>query len=718
MTEPSGLQFIKIEEIHESPHNPRKTFQRIEELAEDLKRRGMLQPILVRPRDGSYELVFGARRYRAAKLAGMETVPTFIKEMDDQTAIETQLIENAKRDDIHPLEEAEAYKMLREKYGYDIDSIAVKMGKSVSAVYQRLKLSELIPEAKEKFLSEKITAGHAILIARLQPDQQKELAKKESGLYEGWGPDRTVVSVRELADYIERQIHLDLNSASFKKSDPDLVPEAGPCTTCRKRTGFQPELFPDIKKKDTCTDPSCFHKKVEVFTKQWIEKKSQNSDVPPLRLSTSYDGRVKKLPDDPEKPIPSQLYHEIKDKKKDICSSAREGIITDGGKEGRALLVCVDPRCEKHHRSYSSSSGDNEWRAKQKAEDEKKRLAFKIREAILDATLEAWPGKFTREDLLVLAAEVYRPIWHEDQRKILKRKGLTPKKEQYSQNTQVPMATWLNDQKEKELQRFLLECVLFRNLDRHRTDKRKADPLIETAKRYGVDPKKIEVGFRAEVKEKRAEKKGKKKKVPRVRQDKKRTILDPGGTTPDELPPCESCAKDVNTGRGRCFRTLFTVDDAGHYVCKSKKPVSKKVKKRGKKADPPKAKTISMKDLCKLHAPRKKKGESKPGVCRECGCTETTPCEGGCAWMDKTKTLCTACQMAKEHRWEKQNITTIALKGGVPMHDIYKCKKCGATGKRFGLSEYIRRDKRFADQEQCPGPKKEVQTSAKKKDHA
>jgi hypothetical protein len=215
------------------------------------------------------------------------------------------------------------------------------------------------------------------------------------------------------------------------------------------------------------------------------------------------------------------------------------------------------------------------------------------------------------------------------------------------------MAAWLKGQKEKELQRFLLECVLFQNLDRHWTDKGKADPLFETAARYGVDPKKIEAEFRAEVKEKKAEKKGKKRK-------------------------------------------------------------SLSVKQKAKRADPPKARTIPMKDLCKLHGTVKKKGEPKPGVCRECGCTETTPCEGGCAWTDKTKTLCTACKMAKEHRWEKQNLVMIASKGGIPMHDIYKCKKCGATGKRFGISEFIRPDKPFTELK-CPGPKKEVQTSAKEK---
>jgi ParB family chromosome partitioning protein len=531
------FQVLDIKKIFESPLNPRRTFneKKMEELIESIRTKGILMPLLVRPAKSKgegeiedfasnlgvklikthdsnqrYEIAAGHRRYRAAIKVQLREVPVIVREMSDADFLEVITIENLQREDIEPLDEAQGYQTLMMKTNYDVSTIAAKVGKSESYIYQRIKLLDLIPEAQEQLIKNKITAGHAILIARLQPDQQKELIKKESGLYEGWGPDRTVVSVRELADHIDRQIHLDLNSASFKKNDPDLVPEAGPCTTCHKRTGFVPALFPEIKKKDTCTDPSCFHKKVEAFTKQWIEKKSQDSDVPPLRLSTNYDGRIKKVPEDPEKPIPSQLYHEITDKKKGSCSSAREGIVVEGRHEGQVKIVCIDPECKKHHKtasSYTSSSQNDPRRVRQKAEEEKRKLAFKIREAILDAILSAWPGKFNREDLLVLAAEVYRPIWHENQKKILKRKGLIPKKEQYSQNTQAPMATWLKNQKEKELRRFLLECVLFQNLERHWTDKGKPDPIIETAKRYGLDPKKIEMELRNQIKEKKTKKK-------------------------------------------------------------------------------------------------------------------------------------------------------------------------------------------------------------------
>jgi len=266
--------------------------------------------------------------------------------------------------------------------------------------------------------------------------------------------------------------------------------------------------------------------------------------------------------------------------------------------------------------------------------EEKRKLAFKIREAILDAILEAWSGPYSKEDLLLLAKEFYDPIWNDSQKKILVRKGLKPKKEQYTQNTRAPMHEWLAKQTAEELHVFLLEIALFRLLEGHGRDG-KRDPLIETAKRYGVDPRKIEAKFRAEVKTKKAEKKGKGKKSPSVK---------------------EKVAK--------------------------RNPVNPAL--------------------------------VKSGTCRLCGCTEEKFCPGGCAWTDKTKTICTACQMAKEHLWEKQNLITVASTKKVPMHDIYKCKKCGATAKRFGIGS-IRRDEKFAKLEECPGPKKDLQTSAKKK---
>jgi hypothetical protein len=200
------FQMIDLGKISESPMNPRKHFdaQSLKELAESIKAHGVQQPIVVRP-DGNkqdrFEIVVGARRSRAAKLAGVKEIPAVIRELSNAAALEIMVIENLQREDVHPLDEALGYEALLKKHatcevcnvhsGHRIDcpnkhelaneqtaeSIAAKVGKSVGYVYARLKLLALIPAGREALDKDRITPGHAVLIARLQPkDQVKAIA--------------------------------------------------------------------------------------------------------------------------------------------------------------------------------------------------------------------------------------------------------------------------------------------------------------------------------------------------------------------------------------------------------------------------------------------------------------------------------------------------------------------------------------------------------------
>ena len=787
---------VPIEKIFESPLNPRRTFNsvKMQELIDSVRTHGILMPLVVRPNDGRYEIAAGHRRYRAAISLSLEKLPLIIREMNDKDFMEILTIENLQREDIEPLDEAQGYRMLMEKANYDVPSIAAKVGKSDSYIYQRLKLLELIPGFQEMLSNGKITAGHAILLARLQPNQQKDLLKKESGLYEGWGVDRTVVSVRDLARYIERQIHLDLHSASFPKADADLVPEAGPCTICHKRTGFLPQLFPDIQKKDTCTDPPCFHKKVQAFTDRWIETKSQDTDQAPLRLSTEYDGRIKKIPEDPERAIPSQFYHDIEGKK-DHCESEREGIVVDGRGQGQVKKVCVDPKCEKHHgrRSYDSPETAT-WRAQQRAQEEKRKNEEKIRVAIMDETMKRIKGDLSREDLAFLAGQLFEELWSEYEKKIMSRHEVKPVKGQYIWDKRGPMRKFIEGLSKTELYRLLMEMALIRNIEsRHLGRKEKEDPLLDTAKRYGVDTKKIEAEFRAEIKAKEAEKKAKaKKKSPSVKQKAKRADPPKAKTMPlkdlcklhgpakkkeGSVPEAEAAEIRIPVDQ----KVLAMIDESysGDMIAEGKSQIRRPFEWEGAlltciggvssgveghisqeawkivPADQFKGETYSYDQLTRrwdkdesqrgnhhgrwviwkkeryvLIGPKitfydgktqKESEKSKSGVCRVCGCTHEKPCfdpltMAPCAWTDETETLCTTCQRKeereKEHHWEKQNLVTLAAKGKIPSHDIYKCKKCGAMGKRFGVGP-VRPDKPFTELK-CPGPKKEVQTAAKK----
>jgi len=172
---------IPIYALQESPTNPRRSFDeaKLHELAQSIRSQGILVPLIVRDLDldlDRFEVVAGARRFRAARLAERASVPVRVVQLTDTEVFEYQLIENAIREDVHPYEEAMAYKTLLEtsEPRYDVAAIAAKTGRSITHVYQRLRLAELIPDAAEVFQINQITAGHAVLIARLPQEQQKD----------------------------------------------------------------------------------------------------------------------------------------------------------------------------------------------------------------------------------------------------------------------------------------------------------------------------------------------------------------------------------------------------------------------------------------------------------------------------------------------------------------------------------------------------------------
>jgi ParB/RepB/Spo0J family partition protein len=264
------VKMIPTSQITESPMNPRKTFLDVDGLVDDVKKRGILQPVLVRPNGGKgYELVFGARRYRAAKAAKLEAVPAMVRTLLDDEALELMIVENCKRTDIHPLEEADGYRQLHEKHGHQVEDIAAKVGKSKAYVYARMKLCELAAPARKAFLGGQLTPSVALLVARVPPQLQEKAAHDLTHERDWNGKGRVLAEplpFRQAAELIQREYMLRLDEAPFPKGDAELLPAAGPCTICPKRTGNQRELFSDVKSADVCTDPTCFKQKAEA---QW-----------------------------------------------------------------------------------------------------------------------------------------------------------------------------------------------------------------------------------------------------------------------------------------------------------------------------------------------------------------------------------------------------------------------------------------------------------------
>ena len=200
--ERAELRDVHVELIAPNPEQPRKRFDpdQLQALADSLQERGVLQPVLVRPRAGGrYELVAGERRWRAAQLAGLETVPALVQARDDAQTLEVALIENMAREDLNPVEEARAVALLVEELGLTREEIGRRVGRSRVAVSNLLRLLDLPDEALEMLARGDLTEGHgrAILMAG-NHDDRRRIAR--SALAEGWNVRRTESEARALTE--------------------------------------------------------------------------------------------------------------------------------------------------------------------------------------------------------------------------------------------------------------------------------------------------------------------------------------------------------------------------------------------------------------------------------------------------------------------------------------------------------------------------------------
>lgn len=175
----SGLQDIPLDKLRPSPHQPRTQFddQAIETLAASLREQGAVQPILVRRIGGQYELVAGERRLRAARAAGLESLPAVVRDLSDDEAATITLVENIQREDLNPIDEARALRGLADRLGQTHEQIAERVGRARATVTNLIRLLELCPEVQQLIRDGKISMGHARVLVPLPADRQKRLAQ-------------------------------------------------------------------------------------------------------------------------------------------------------------------------------------------------------------------------------------------------------------------------------------------------------------------------------------------------------------------------------------------------------------------------------------------------------------------------------------------------------------------------------------------------------------
>ena len=176
--ESRNLFYCGIEEIIPNRSQPRKHFDpsRLQELTESIKEKGILEPLIVRRVDQGYELIVGERRWRAAQKAGLKEVPVLVKEVEAREVLEISLIENLQREDLNPIEEAEAFKRLTEEFRVSHEELATRLGKDRTTITNALRLLKLPSEVRTELLQNRVTSGHARAILSLETkEKQKEL---------------------------------------------------------------------------------------------------------------------------------------------------------------------------------------------------------------------------------------------------------------------------------------------------------------------------------------------------------------------------------------------------------------------------------------------------------------------------------------------------------------------------------------------------------------
>jgi ParB family chromosome partitioning protein len=522
---------LPLVRLQESTTNPRRRFDEnaLKELAASFQAQDILQPLLVRASEGdNYEVVTGARRFRAAKLAALTEVPVRIVELSDAAVRESQLTENLLREDVHPYEEAIALQGLLHLEGspHDVASLASRLGKSPAYITTRIRLTELAPSIAEAFLGDKIGVGHALEIAKLPPAQQeKAFDAAFRTVWNGSKDTRVVLPLRDFTAWIEQNILLSLDSVPFDKSDAMLAPEAGSCAECPKRTGFNTLLFGEMSQRDRCSDAACFNDKLSRFVEKRI---ALNPEL--VQITTAYTIRGDNTVLPRSRYVTLQLTKSAKSKRplsphQRPCKHITEAIVVDGAERGHTVKVCAQPDCEVHFADRTNKVPSPEQLARERQlrrrELEKRKLEITTRHRTLAEVLNKVASPLDRADLVLVAnmlLEKTEPLRREALARRHKMVEGSASEVTYP-DVQKGITRLLRQLDESGLAKLIVEIALLGSVES--ASQQESDVLMATAKRHGVDPAKVRKGVEAEFAAKQAKAVSKQKQTTKKMAGKK-----------------------------------------------------------------------------------------------------------------------------------------------------------------------------------------------------
>ncbi|HKS17103.1 MAG TPA: ParB/RepB/Spo0J family partition protein [Planctomycetota bacterium] len=361
---PGKRQVIPVGFLQESPTNPRKNFDEatLQELADSIKVHGLLQPLVVRPHDKVFEIVAGARRYRACRMAGLKEIPCEVHEYSDTQALEAQIIENLQREDVSAIDEAFGYRELL-KRGYSIEQLAKAIKKGVRYVYARLELQKLAPKVREAVEKGEISPSHAQVIGRLGKEEDQVDALERCFIKEWNNGDPLLVQKRE--DY--RQVEGLISTRELEKIVASMA------------------LGAEITAQ---------HEALEIAGHKAFIISEQ--DYNRHRAITSRN----KWKSQGAKP----------------CKFPAKGVFVDGPKRGKVIDVCTTTNCTQHFKTHNIIAGRSTSKAKPSVADRLKDFRAQAQREqqkttanlILTEYVRTGHSLLDREDLERIAFELCR----------------------------------------------------------------------------------------------------------------------------------------------------------------------------------------------------------------------------------------------------------------------------------------------------------------------
>lgn len=498
--------------VKESPFNPRSNYPEDEmaALTESAKAVGIIQPVLVRDLgDGSYELVFGHRRLRAALSARLPFIPAIVRVLTDAESAQLQAVENLQRKDLDVFDEAQSFAAYIKAHHCTKDDFCRRTGLSRTQVYNRLKLATLHEAGQLALRSGKIQSEVATLIARVPSEKHQAHALKlilDLSPSKADGPQDELMTVRKARGIIREKFTLGLKDALWALDDATLLAEgngkvldadyAVACNVCPKRSGVDPVLYVDLfgqeqyshhpSGENVCTDPACFDaKKTAQLKRNQAALEAKGKTViagGKARQAISAQGEIK------------NGYIALKDVKEAIKKATVKGkpapeIVTmtiQDPRNGKTVEVVKLDDVKAAGVKVDAAKPKNDWQGNQA----KERAARELREAKAEADTSFYSQLFvavrdaaaklprTTLDLQLIAARLWEGIGWEEKQIICVAYGCDhPHK----------LADKIGSMLPDELGRLMLDCVLTEGIQQNEYRPQEPEALLKAARQYGVD---------------------------------------------------------------------------------------------------------------------------------------------------------------------------------------------------------------------------------------